>query len=213
MRPDVRVPDREGKLESALAIVAHYAVAVAQDSASAPAAPESGRPELGLECSAVRDLTLSANDIGTNVAGFYTISDADLVQSALSSIEQHAHLPAGKVRRVVRNGWLILEGEVERRPQRRAAEDAVKALNGIRGFSNNILIESEAMAVRVSQKIDEMLVRTARLSAHRISVTACDHKIILSGCVRSSAEREEAEMAAWAVRGVAYVVNRIRALG
>jgi osmotically-inducible protein OsmY len=77
--------------------------------------------------------------------------------------------------------------------------------------SNNILIESEAMAQRVAQKIDEMFVRNARLSAQRISITACDHKIILSGCVRSAVEREEAEMAAWTVPGVAYVVNRLRA--
>ena len=91
------------------------------------------------------------------------------------------------------------------------AEDAVRDLDGIRGVSNNILIESDALAQRVGQKIDEAFVRSALFSAHHISITASDHKIILSGCVRSVVERDEAEMAAWAVPGVAQVVNRLRA--
>jgi osmotically-inducible protein OsmY len=76
--------------------------------------------------------------------------------------------------------------------------------------SNNILIESDALAQRVGRKIDEAFVRSALFSAHHISITASDHKIILSGCVRSLVESEEAEMAAWAVPGVAQVVNRLR---
>jgi osmotically-inducible protein OsmY len=91
------------------------------------------------------------------------------------------------------------------------AEDAVRDLDGIRGVSNNILIESDALAQRVGRKIDEAFVRSAVFSAHRVSITAYDHKIILSGCVRSLVESEEAEMAAWAVPGVAQVVNRLRA--
>ena len=153
----------------------------------------------------------AGNEIAAGAAGVGSFSDAKLAQSALSAIERNALLPAGKVRSVVRNGWLILVGEVEKPIQKRTAEEAVRGLNGIRGVSNNILIESEAMAQRVAQKIDEMFVRNARLSAQRISITACDHKIILSGCVRSAVEREEAEMAAWTVPGVAYVVNRLRA--
>jgi osmotically-inducible protein OsmY len=150
-----------------------------------------------------------ANEIEAG-AGGADCSDADLTRSARWAIERKAFLPAGKVRLVVRNGWLILGGEVEQPIQKRMAEDAVKNLDGIRGVSNNILIESDALAQRIGQKIDEAFVRSALFSAHRISITACDHTVILSGCVRSLVEREEAEMAAWAVPGVAQVVNRLR---
>jgi osmotically-inducible protein OsmY len=139
-------------------------------------------------------------------------TDTDLMQSALSALTQNASVPVGKVRTVVRNAWLLLEGEVEAHIQRQAAEDAVKELPGIRGFSNNILIESEVMAQRVSRKIEEAFICTARLSASRVSVTASDHMIILCGSVHSRIESEEAEAAAWAVPGVAHVVNRIRAI-
>jgi osmotically-inducible protein OsmY len=138
--------------------------------------------------------------------------DASLAQLAFSALGRHPLIPVGKVRPVVRNTWLILEGEVETRVQRQAAEDAAKGLPGIRGISNNILIASEVMAQRVGRKIDEAFIRNARLSASRISVTASNQKIILSGSVRSRVEREEAEAAAWTVDGVAHVVNRIRAL-
>jgi osmotically-inducible protein OsmY len=140
-------------------------------------------------------------------------SDASLAELAVQALGQNALVPTAKVRPVVRNAWLILEGEVDARLQRQAAEDAVRDLPGIRGVSNNILIESEIMAQRVSRRIDEAFISNARLRANRISVSACNHKIILSGSVRSGVEREEAETAAWGAPGVAQVVNRIRATG
>jgi osmotically-inducible protein OsmY len=214
MSPDLRVSDVEQKMELALANVTQQTAGVARDTASTPKARAGSRNiEEDAERVAIRPLGGSdaGNEIAAGAAGVGSFSDAKLAQSALSAIERNALLPAGKVRSVVRNGWLILVGEVEKPIQKRTAEEAVRGLNGIRGVSNNILIESEAMAQRVAQKIDEMFVRNARLSAQRISITACDHKIILSGCVRSAVEREEAEMAAWTVPGVAYVVNRLRA--
>jgi osmotically-inducible protein OsmY len=150
-----------------------------------------------------------ANEIGAG-EGADNSSDDDLARLARLAIERTAFLAAGKVRPAVRNGWLILVGEVEGPVQKRMAEDAVRDLDGIRGVSNNILIESDALAQRVGRKINEAFVRSALFSAHHISITASDHKIILSGCVRCLVESEEAEMAAWAVPGVAQVVNRLR---
>lgn len=212
MSPDVRDLNDERRREAVLAVVISQAAAVMRNDAPGAHAGN-GQAGSNPEHIALRGPEFVANKNGTNVPCISDVSDADLAQSAVSLIERCAQLPVGQVRPMVRNGWLILEGEVEGRPQRRAVEDAMKGLDGIRGVSNNILIESEALAMRVSQKIDETFVRSARISAHRISVTASDHKIILSGCARSSAEREEAEIAAWAVRGVAHVVNRIRAAG
>jgi osmotically-inducible protein OsmY len=59
-------------------------------------------------------------------------------------------------------------------------------------------------------KIEEALKRSAQLDANRISVETEGSKVILSGTVRSWAEREEAEMAAWAAPGVTEVENRIK---
>ena len=176
--------------ESAFATVTKYIAQVGRDNSGTPVGDDLHEIEAG--------------------AGVDNSPDDDLARLARLAIERTAFLAAGKVRPAVRNGWLILVGEVEGPIQKRMAEDAVRDLDGIRGVSNNILIESDALAQRVGRKIDEAFVRSALFSAHHISITASDHKIILSGCVRSLVESEEAEMAAWAVPGVAQVVNRLR---
>ena len=161
------------------------------------------------------DETESKSAAGTNVSGEAAseTTASGLLDSARSALAHNPLLPADKIRVVVRNAWLILEGEVQAHVQRQAAEDAVKDLPGLRGVSNNIVIESDVVAQRVSQKIDEAFIRNARLDASRISVTATDRKIILSGPVRSEVEREQAETAAWTVEGVAHVINRLRTVG
>jgi osmotically-inducible protein OsmY len=178
--------------ESAVATVTKYIAQVARDSSDALEGDGANETEAG--------------------TGGGNCSDIEMERLAQSAIARRAFLAASKVRPVVRNGWLILVGEVEGPVQKRMAEDAVRDLDGIRGVSNNILIEADALAQRVGQKIDDAFVRSALFSAHRISITASDHKIILSGCVRSMVEREEAETAAWAVPGVAQVVNRLRVM-
>jgi osmotically-inducible protein OsmY len=136
------------------------------------------------------------------------LSDGALAELALSSIERGMSGGVKNAQTTVRGGWLILEGEVETPQQKRAVEEVVRHLGQIRGISNNIALEADALTRRVSRSIDEKFAASAHRRAHRILVTASDHRIILSGT--ATAERDEAEAAAWQVPGVAYVVNRIR---
>jgi osmotically-inducible protein OsmY len=183
----------------------NFAVA-ADDAAAAPAGNEF-RPRAG---GTEHDATTVANRVRhTEAFDADAMSDTDLVQSAISAVERTAVVPAGKVNPVVRDGWLILDGAVEAPYQKRAVVEAIRHLNGIRGFSDNLLIESDLIARDVGQKIAEVFAFSALLTSHRISVTVHDHKVILSGMARSIAERDEAEAAAWAVPGVAAVINRI----
>ena len=61
----------------------------------------------------------------------------------------------------------------------------------------------------VKSQIVRALERAAEIDAEKIWVEICDSKVILSGSVRSSVEREEAERAAWAAPGISAVVNSI----
>jgi osmotically-inducible protein OsmY len=55
----------------------------------------------------------------------------------------------------------------------------------------------------------DALKRLAEVDANRIEVDANGSEVVLKGTVRSWAEREEAERAAWAAPGVTKVEDRI----
>ena len=61
----------------------------------------------------------------------------------------------------------------------------------------------------MKSKIEAAFKRSAEIDARRVNVTAQDGKVVLSGNVRSWAERREAERAAWAAPGVTQVDDRL----
>ena len=150
-----------------------------------------------------------ANDLEVRLPTASERTDEDIARAARNALEWDVLLPSDTIRVAVSKGWVTLEGTVDWQYQKQAAERAVRGLTGVRGVSNLIEVKPHARPTQVKAQIEEALKRSAELDANRIVVETDGDKVILRGTVRSWAEREEAERAAWRAPGVRSVDNRI----
>ncbi len=149
-----------------------------------------------------------ANEIEVKLATERT--DADIAAAAVRALEWDSSVPADTIKVTVSKGWVTLRGEVEWQYQKEDAERIVRRLSGVKGVSNLITIKPSVTPAELKEKIEDALVRNAEIDADRITVEVQGGKAILKGTVRSWAEREAAERAAWSAPGITSVDNRIQ---
>jgi osmotically-inducible protein OsmY len=135
--------------------------------------------------------------------------DPEIARDAVTRIKAELPYAWEKIRVIAKNGWITLEGEVEWNYQRERAEAAVRRVRGVKGVTNSIQVKPSVPPTEIRRKIEEALRRAAEIDASRITVETNGSEVILRGSVRSWAERQEAQRAAWAAPGVAKVDNRI----
>jgi osmotically-inducible protein OsmY len=136
-------------------------------------------------------------------------TDEDIAKAAVRALQWNVSVPADRIRVTVERGGITLEGEVNWQFQRQAAHNAVCDLPGVKCVNNQIAIKPGVTASDVKARIESAFTRNVLLDAQGITVSVSDDTVTLNGAVRSLAEREEAERAAWATPGVAFVDDRL----
>jgi len=150
-----------------------------------------------------------ANDIEVRLPVIDQRPDPDIVRDAVSALKSELPYSSENIKVIAKDGKITLEGTVEWNYARERAESAVKRIRGVKGVTNSITLKPKVAPYEVRRKIEDAFRRSAEIDASRVTVEANGSEVILRGTVKSWAEREEAERAAWAAPGVTKVDNRV----
>ena len=149
-----------------------------------------------------------ASEIKVDPPSSATRTDEQIALAASNHIEWNWVVPK-TVKVQVTDGVVTLQGTVEWQYQKRAAEEGLLRLIGVKGIKNWITLNPKVSAAGVKSKIEDALKRNAEIDATHIKVETSESTVTLRGNVRSLVQREEVEHAAWAAPGVTKVENHL----
>jgi len=150
-----------------------------------------------------------AEDIQVGISPAYRKTDAEIAEAVLNALEWHTAIPDNRIKVKVEDGIVKLEGEVEWDFQRNSAKTAIQYLAGVRSVVNLISVRPKISADDLEKKIRAAFHRSATIDAAKVNVDVIGNKAILTGKVRSLAEKEEAENAVWAAPGVFNLESKL----
>jgi osmotically-inducible protein OsmY len=150
-----------------------------------------------------------ANDIEVRLPAIDQRPDPDIARDAVAALKSELPISHDRIKVIVKDGWITLEGAVEWQYQKTSADIAVRKVKGVKGVTNVVTVKPKVEPSELKRKIQEAFKRNAEVDAEHITVEANGSEVVLKGTVRSWIEREEAERVAWSAPGITNVEDRI----
>ncbi|MEM6462586.1 MAG: BON domain-containing protein [Pseudomonadota bacterium] len=158
----------------------------------------------------VRGVKAVADEINVHLPSEHRLDDSDIAKRIAHVLEWNVSIPESDVKARVRDGYVILTGEVDWHQQRSHIVRQVEHVGGIRDVTNQIMLKKRPVSEDIKEQIQSALHRNSEKEADQITVSVSGDTVTLEGCVRDLYERDLVEDAAWSAAGVRHVVDNIR---
>jgi osmotically-inducible protein OsmY len=151
-----------------------------------------------------------ANEIEVRIKGTGWPSDSEIAQAVRHTLQNALPHSAHMLQTTVSDGWVHLDGTVDRWIQREEAELAIRHLTGVRGVTNGIKVKGFALQPEMIQEaITDALAQRADREAHHIQIVVHGGVVTLTGTVHSWLERRAVVGAVGHQPGVEEVDDRL----
>ncbi|SFH28486.1 Osmotically-inducible protein OsmY, contains BON domain [Nitrosospira sp. Nsp14] len=167
------------------------------------------KPQAEIDAKRVPGVRAVANDIEVRLPTSGMRPDPEIARDAVAALTREVPGSAERIKVIVKDGWVTLEGTAEWDWERKKAEHAIQQLRGVTRVTNLISLQPKAEPSDIKRKIEDAFKRNAEVDAKNIIVISNGSEVTLRGSVRSWAERNEAERVAWLAPGVTRVINEI----
>jgi osmotically-inducible protein OsmY len=157
----------------------------------------------------VKGVHAVAEELEVKLAFDHQRGDDDIAAAALDRLAWDVSVPRDAIVLNVDQGWVTMTGNVDWHFQTEAAEEAIRPLAGVVGISNQVIIKPRVSTTNIVDNIMHALHRSWFFDPHRITVSAQDGDVRLTGVVTSWHDRRVAAETAWAAPGVTNVANDI----
>lgn len=136
------------------------------------------------------------------------VTETDIAKEVDRALSAASNVP-DTVQAEINGHDVTLIGEVDWDFQRTAAKRAVQYLRGVYSVNSMITVKARPSAADTEERIRNALVRSAQLDGRDIHARVDGDTVILTGTVKSWAERRQAANTAWSSPHVSDVDNRI----
>jgi len=167
--------------------------------------------KLGAEKAAKRvaGVKAVAEEIDVKLFSSSVKNDTEIARTIADSLKWHSSVQEEKIKIKVEDGWVTLEGQVDWEFQKDAVKSTIEDLTGVKGITNLITVKPSVTAKDIKQKISSAFHRSATIDSEKVKIDISGNRAILTGKVRSMAEKDDAEDAAWNAQGVTSVENKL----
>lgn len=152
-----------------------------------------------------------ANEIEVRPTGEFTRTDSDIALAVRHVLQWDALVPDEQIQSTVSDGWVTLEGEVNRWRERQDAESSVLRLEGVVGVINKLTIAPNRVDVNeLREEIEYALERRADREANRLRIEVKDGAVDLFGRVHSWQEKRAVVGSISHAPGVTQIRDHLR---